>query len=55
MKEWIIEWLSEKTTWGGAIALATAFGMPELTDPQQAALIAFGASLFAMNDRIKKS
>ena len=51
MKDWIIGWLSEKTTWAGIITLATAFGMPELTDAQQAGLTALGASFFAMPDR----
>ena len=26
MKDWIIGWLAEKSTWAGAIALASAFG-----------------------------
>ena len=51
MKEWIIGWLAEKSTWAGAIALASAFGMPELSDAQQTALVALGASFFAMPDR----
>lgn len=56
MKTWIIEWLAERTTWAGAITLASAFGFaPNLTDPQQTALIAFAASLFAMSDRKKGS
>ena len=55
MKDWIIEWLAERTTWAGALTLASAFGFaPNLSDPQQTALIAFAASLFAMNDRVKK-
>ena len=55
MKDWIIEWLAERTTWAGAITLAGVFGFaPHLSDPQQTALIAFAASLFAMNDRVKK-
>ena len=55
MKDWIKGWLAEKSTWTGGIALASAFGFADkLTDPQQAAIIALGASLFAMQDRIKK-
>lgn len=51
MKGWIISWLAEKTTWAGMITLATAFGMPEISDAAQSALIALGASFFAMPDR----
>ena len=51
MKDWIIGWLAEKSTWAGIIALSAAFGMPELSDAKQAALTALGASFFAMPDR----
>lgn len=51
MKDWIIEWLAEKSTWAGILALGAAFGMPELTDAQSTALMALGASFFAMPDR----
>ena len=37
MKEWIVEWLAEKTTWLGFFTAAAAFGL-ELTDAQQSAL-----------------
>ena len=47
----IKSWLSEKSTWAGILALAGAFGMPELSDGQQSALVALAASFFAMPDR----
>ena len=50
MKEWIIGWLAEKSTWLGFFAVASAFGF-SLTEPQQYALAALGASLMAMRDR----
>lgn len=52
MKTWIINWLSEKTTWLGFFAVGSAFGF-DLSEPQQTALAALGASLFIMNDRSK--
>lgn len=55
MKDWIIEWLAEKTTWTGMFFVVSAFGFaPALTDGQQSALIALAVSFFAMNDRVKK-
>ena len=46
----IKSWLSEKSTWLGFFAVAASFGF-ELTEPQQYALAALGASLMAMRDR----
>jgi len=46
----IKSWLSEKSTWLGFFAVAASFGF-ELTEPQQYALAALGASLMAMKDR----
>ena len=46
----IKRWLAEKSTWLGLFAVASAFGF-ELTEPQQYALAALGASLMAMRDR----
>lgn len=43
-------WLAEKSTWLGFFAVASAFGF-NLTEPQQYALAALGASLMAMRDR----
>ena len=50
MKEVILAWLMEKTTWLGIFASAAAFGF-ELTEPQQTALSTLAASLFIMGDR----
>lgn len=50
MKEVILAWLMEKTTWLGIFASAAAFGF-ELTEPQQTALSTLAASLFIMSDR----
>jgi len=46
----IKSWLSEKSTWLGFFSVAASFGF-ELTEPQQYALAALGASLMAMRDR----
>ena len=51
MKAWLLAWLKEKTTWAGMLALASIFGVPDLAEPQQTALVALAASLFAMSDR----
>lgn len=47
----IKRWLKEKTTWLGFFAVAGAFGLPELSEAQQAALSALAVSFFVMNDR----
>lgn len=52
MKTWITNWLSEKTTWLGLFAVGSAFGF-DMSEAQQTALAALGASLFIMNDRSK--
>lgn len=54
MKEWIVEWLSEKTTWLGFFTTAAAFGL-ELTEAQQSALATLAVTLFVIQDRKRKS
>lgn len=50
MKDWIVSWLAEKTTWVGIVALASAFGAPHLVEGQETALVTLAASFFAMRD-----
>lgn len=49
MKDWIVEWLTEKTTWLGFFAVAGAFGF-NLSDAQQSALASLAVTLFIIKD-----
>ena len=50
MKAWIVEWLTEKTTWLGFFAVGATFGF-ELSDAQQSALASLAVTLFIIQDR----
>ena len=49
MKNWIIEWLSEKSTWLGFFAVGGAFGF-DLSEPQKTALAALAVTFFYIKD-----
>lgn len=49
MKNWIIEWLSEKSTWLGFFAVGSAFGF-NLSEAQQTALAALAVTFFYFKD-----
>jgi hypothetical protein len=51
MKDWVFEWLSEKTTWVGFFTAASAFGFADsITQAQEYALIAIAVNFFAIRD-----
>jgi hypothetical protein len=49
MKDYLLRRFAEPSTWLGALAVASAFGM-DLTDAQTAAIASFGAILCGMPD-----
>ena len=50
MKDFLLKRFAEPSTWMGALAVASSFGM-SLTDTQQIAIAAFGALLCATPDK----
>ena len=50
MKEYFLKRFAEPSTWMGAFAIASTFGMG-LNDGQQAAIAAFGAMMCAIPDK----
>jgi hypothetical protein len=54
MRNWLIAWLGEKSTWLGLFTAAAAFGLPHFTEGQEAALTGLAVSFFTMPDRLGK-
>lgn len=50
MKDFFLRRFSEPSTWLGALAVASAFGL-DFTDQQTTAIAAFGALLCAVPDK----
>jgi hypothetical protein len=50
MKEFILKRFSEPSTWMGALAVASAFGL-DFTQDQQSAIALFGAIMCGMPDK----